>query len=539
MRLSNLKIENHSRLVNPFEIEVRDHLVLVGANEAGKSSVLRCLDLLLGCTISQLYSRLSSKDFKDPGAQLSIEAVFVDLDSDEKAAFPNASHLDPDGGPETLRIRLVAEIDDQDMAIKRNAPDSGTDRSLNKDQFKAIGWKYLGSKARRRDIEQGRRSALEEVLENIDLGEELEGFKTIEETVSTLLAESIALGEMRETLSDHLSQALPSPVDKDDLTFVPGETVDDNALSNIRLKISKNGASSVISDQSDGTRALFAISIYNMASSGANVVAIDEPETHLHPSSQRNMARLLKGGGNQKVIATHSEDIVSEFDPQSIVVIQSGGVPIQPPVGFLTDDEKRYVRWWVRSRLEALTSRAIIAVEGISDRIVLEKIAELKGVDLCRLGVSVIEAGGVEEMGPVITLFGSQGFDIPLYLLIDLDGKSEDQIADKLRIPRGKLAENRVWISKKDLEEECAQALGALNWWSAIKASGYFSNNVLANCVGGEEVAGPSIANLSTFCRKSKRKVYVALVASNLMTLDLAKKVSSVNKLLDRLESEF
>ena len=57
MRLTRFKVENHRRLAD-LDIEVRDHLVLVGANDVGKSSLLRCLDLLLGASTAQLYSCL-------------------------------------------------------------------------------------------------------------------------------------------------------------------------------------------------------------------------------------------------------------------------------------------------------------------------------------------------------------------------------------------------------------------------------------------------------------------------------------------------
>lgn len=63
MRLTRLKVENHKRLAD-LEIEVRDHLVLVGANDVGKSSLLRCLDLLLGASTAQLYSQISAEDFE-------------------------------------------------------------------------------------------------------------------------------------------------------------------------------------------------------------------------------------------------------------------------------------------------------------------------------------------------------------------------------------------------------------------------------------------------------------------------------------------
>lgn len=62
MRLTNLKVTNHQRL-SDLSIEIREHLVLVGANDVGKSSLLRCLDLALGASTAQLYSKISAEDF--------------------------------------------------------------------------------------------------------------------------------------------------------------------------------------------------------------------------------------------------------------------------------------------------------------------------------------------------------------------------------------------------------------------------------------------------------------------------------------------
>ncbi|MCB8045003.1 AAA family ATPase [Microbacterium oxydans] len=47
MKLTRIKVENYSRLQD-LDLEIRDHLVLIGANDVGKSSLLRCLDLILG-----------------------------------------------------------------------------------------------------------------------------------------------------------------------------------------------------------------------------------------------------------------------------------------------------------------------------------------------------------------------------------------------------------------------------------------------------------------------------------------------------------
>ena len=51
MRLSKMKISNHSR-IQDLNLEVRRHAVIVGANDVGKSSILRMLNMLLGTSVS-------------------------------------------------------------------------------------------------------------------------------------------------------------------------------------------------------------------------------------------------------------------------------------------------------------------------------------------------------------------------------------------------------------------------------------------------------------------------------------------------------
>ncbi len=87
MRLTRFKVENYSR-IEDFEIDVRSHLVLVGPNDAGKSSVLRAMDLLLGATPAQLYARLGPADFRDASKDLVLEAELREFNDTEKALIP-------------------------------------------------------------------------------------------------------------------------------------------------------------------------------------------------------------------------------------------------------------------------------------------------------------------------------------------------------------------------------------------------------------------------------------------------------------------
>ena len=56
----------------------------------------------------------------------------------------------------------------------------------------------------------------------------------------------------------------------------------------MRLQIkSKSGVAREATEQSDGTKALIAFAVFNLLNSDG-IIAIDEPETHLHPSAQRD-----------------------------------------------------------------------------------------------------------------------------------------------------------------------------------------------------------------------------------------------------------
>lgn len=528
MKLTRLKVENHQRLLD-LDIAVRDHLVLVGANDVGKSSLLRCLDLILGAGTAQLYAQITSADFRDPSLPFVVEVDLAGFDTDDKALFPDEIMVDTATGETKLTIRLVAEIDaSETININRAAPSGGTGRQLSRDQLLGLGWKYLSATNQTRELRDDRKSPLDEILAAVDLGTEKADFEAIAASLATKLGDSTVLGDLLGDLASQLSKALPEVLAKDDLTLIPGAAADNDVLSDVRLQVSKAGVPRDLSEQSDGMKALFAMAFYDLISGVANVVGIDEPEVHLHPTSQRSLARLIKDRPNQKIIATHSSDIVSAFDPDSIVVVRQGGKVIQPDGGFLSAEEKLIASWWVRGRLEPLTSRRAIAVEGPSDRIIVERAADLTNRNLDRLGVSLVDAGGKNSIPLVEKLFGTTGFNVPLSILVDED--AEAAAAIRHSVVASDLPSLSIWISRADLEDEYVRAIGATQIWEALDASSLFTSNQLRQVASTGVGGTPTDAEVVAFCRK--HKVEAAIVVAALMTDATARAILSVESVL-------
>ncbi|MFF1572498.1 ATP-dependent endonuclease [Leifsonia sp. NPDC058292] len=537
MRLTRIGLENYRRLEDA-EIEVRDHLVLVGANDVGKSSLLRALDLVLGASTAQLYSSLGADDFRDPNADLRLRVQLVDFNADEKALFADEIFVNPSTSESSLTIQLTATIDaSESLTVSRIGPHAGTGRQLSRDQLAGLGWKFLSARAQTRDLREDRRSALDDMLRAIDLGGEKASFDAIATSFQGALDNSKVLADLRVQLAGQLSKALPEELKEKDLSFVSGASADDDLLSDVRLRVTKGGIEHELSQQSDGTRALYAIALYDLMSEGANVVCIDEPEIHLHPTSQRSLARLLRASTNQKVLATHSSDIVGAFDADSIVVVRPGGRIVQPGRGFLAADERTFVKWWVRDKLEPLTAMHVVTVEGLSDRIVLERIADLTDRNLDRLGVSVIETDGASEVRPIAKLFGPSGFDLPVSRLID-DDQAKIDLADALGIAVDDLGAHSVFISQQDLEDEYVRALGGENVYAALRDGGHFSRNELANCAARGPGGTHTDEDVAEFCRVNKRKIRAALSVLPLLSETNATGITSVNALLSEIAGQ-
>jgi len=531
MRLKHLTIANCSR-VSDIDIEVRDNLVLIGPNGSGKSTVLLCLDMLLGANGQRLHDMLTPGFIRDASRPMTVKAVFADLSEDERSTFAGAFGA---GNNRTLSVKLEANLDGSRVTVEKSFPDGPSSKSPTEVQVAAFGWSVIQERPATCDVRQWQESAAVDASSRLDFEATEASANEIISQMEAELSQSSSSDAARRNLLDQLAQTLPFSFENNDLQCSPKATAGENVIGDTQGTSQRISHMRLANEHSDGMRALFTKSVYELVHSGVNVLAIDEPEAHLHPSSQRSLAKMLRAGSCQKILVTHSPTIAGSFEPDEIVVIGKDGCAVQPEANFLEGESGMMARWWIGKQLEPLTASSVIAVEGPSDRIIVNKVASAIGFDLDRHDVVIVETSGCGDMKVVESIFGSGGFEIPLFELVDQD--AADDAARRLGIDEADLEARNMFVSARDLEDEYVRAIGARRLWDKFKATKTFSTYVLENCPTGRD-GYPTEADLAQFIReKSKRKIPAALVAANLIDETNALRVESVARLLEAVNA--
>ena len=536
MRISRVAISNHSRVAD-FDVEVREHAVFVGPNAVGKSTVLRLLDCALGASWSHLAAALDPSQLRDETEPMVVEVKLEGLDADDLAHFADkvAVGTGAASGSVWLTIRLLASLSpldperlDFDRSFVKPQVD---DAPVNRDDLRQIGWVFLpASRSPDRELGSGRSSAVRSLLRAVSLEPgEAKAIKDAVAELSSAFEVAPSLGSVREKLAGELSELFPEPVDKADIAIDLPSSATDDPLGDVDVQLDRAGRRTPLSAQSDGLRSLSVVAVQLLARRSARILAIDEPEIHLHPRGQANLGRLLASAPGQRLVATHAPAVLARFKPSHAVAVTAGGARQLSGAAFV-GDPKRYHHWWVDSALEPLTADRIVFVEGISDRIVACAVAHLLGHQLDRCGVSVVSLNGAGNFVPAIRLFGPSGFGIRLLGLVD---KNEEKYpARALGVSEADLAKNDVLTCNADLEEEYATSLGVVDTVALLTGSGLFAEATILSATGAASVGALSVADLAAFLRKNKVEAAAAIAEG--MSDAQATKLTTVKDLLDR-----
>lgn len=380
MNLKSLTIKNYRSITTAYKLPLAASTVLIGPNNEGKSNVLRALvlatRLLLGRRRGSFHRSERYRNDADYQWERDFplhlqakspkgESVFIleyELTTDEIEAFRKivGSRLN---GTLPLRLEIGRNLEPK-ITIHKKGP----------------GGQKLSSKAKK---------IVEFIAEHIDLEyipavrtassaqhivdamverelAALEGTKDYQEALGVIarLQEPV-LRELSASIRATLIQFLPA-VEAVDVRIPTSRRLE--ALRRCEIHVD-DGSMTELRFKGDGVQSLAALGLMRHASEktslGKNlVVAIEEPESHLHPKAIHELRAVVEqlASKHQVVLTTHCPLFVSRHDVASNILVNNRRAEAASSI-----EEIREILG-VRAADNLLHAEFVLVVEGEDDR---------------------------------------------------------------------------------------------------------------------------------------------------------------------------
>lgn len=452
--IDKIRIDGFRGLKN-FEIPLCETSVLTGMNNAGKTSVLKALQIVLGN-----FSFLSVEDLHIEN-NVRAERIIVDV---------RIISVDDDGRriedfSEDWDIVLKAANIEHDIegcayvAFRSVFTTSATQGNFSRETKKLVAWEqegvdwidlqtttkfqvpteqlpffYIEAQRDILDDVKQRNSFLGRMLGNVAEHYSREQVEKIETLIAELNRQAIDSSDILTNIQTALS-GLDSTMDKQDskVSIQPFAKKLRDLNKSLSIQYGTDSDSFTMDYHGMGTRswsslltfkAFLKFLIYSLPEGEVccPIIAIEEPESHLHPNAQRQLYAQLTDMSGQKIISTHSPYIAACAKLSEIVCLHKDGLETSVGVfnadGLHRDDVRNVERQVVLSHGELLFSKAIILFEGETEAQALPIFAEKAfGMPAFNCGVNFVGVGGCGFYAPFIRF--AEAYNIPWFIFSD------------------------------------------------------------------------------------------------------------------------
>jgi len=474
-----------------------DLTVLVGRNNVGKSRLLRAIgvaaggvipdrdDLTIGAeqqstidvVVAPLGSQGEDEQFDDRTGRVLRQTQPIQEDPiRERFAWRTTIEPSLEGiGVRSFTSVMTFDVQSQQWTTPQNSS------SLTADQ-RAIVWVDL-IETRRDLVDDLLRSSspIRRILDDLEIDDALRDDieSRLEDLGSRIVSESASLKAVKAALTSLTNSIAgigtpsiqPLPIRLEELARSVSIAMD-NGNGELPIRLHGAGSRSLASLQIRRVLYERRIGRDRKALRPHSVTLVEEPEAHLHPQAQFELADLLTAMHGQKIVSTHSSHLVSMVDPLAIRVLNPTSdalscVSFRGPEGasgaiddsavFLMEIEK-IKRLIERPFGELLFASAVVIGDGATERALLPPLIR-HALGASSSGICVVDPGSMNQPASNAVVKFAQRIGIPWYLFSDSDAAGL-AAATRLDTDHGSGDQSHiVWVSTPGSSNTCTEAV--------------------------------------------------------------------------------
>src|SRR5579871_3169680 len=464
--ITEVRVRNY-RCLRSVDVELDSLTVLIGQNNAGKTSFLNALFAAIGAgqriisgddvflqkaEVSAPKDRVVAIDilirptdeqgkiadvFPQGSAWLELWGSGVVQDEDERdlVALRTQFKWNTIKGEYILERRFLKEWQ-KDAAKWADSKPVEKVPPVSAQQIEPLAMYLLDAK---RDIAEDlrtRSSFWNKMVEEHGLSPE--DVERIEEDLSKINQDIVESSDVLTHIQSHLKNFHETlSCDEDSVSITPLARHLRDLSRGMDVVLSTRGAPPFpLHQQGMGTRSLgtfftfwaFTTWRQKQGSSGAihPMMAMEEPETHLHPQAQRSLFRQIDRMPGQRIISTHSPYVCGQSEIAQIRHFSKNAeetlvcrIDMGTGEKKLTDEDLRKIdRQVMNTRGDMLFARALVFFEGETEEQALPDFAEKRwGKHPNDLGFSFVGVGGMGSYLPFLRM--AESFKIPWFIFSD------------------------------------------------------------------------------------------------------------------------
>ncbi|ODA43041.1 hypothetical protein DSBG_0037 [Desulfosporosinus sp. BG] len=403
--------------------------ILFGHNGCGKTNLAEALSLVFSTSNFETHFELSDYYLGDDKKQIHIQVWFDDVSSLSTAISEHLQHINENDQ------FIMDDTQGNGKAIIIYQLESGLDHTMEWSFYQQIQQSFCKIKDRRA-IDFIHIDANRQPLKEVGLQTRSAFYKMAQDTIGAeiekISQELIGIANDKLSTSSVINNYLETLrslgsidiIEKYQLLLKNPESTWNS--SGYELGTSIGNAKLSFERQSKGIQNLFLLLLMKKRLEGSGIVFIEELEQNLEPKYQRYITdkyRQLKVG--QLFITSHSPDIISHFDYESICVVSSRtATQLLSRLG--TAELKEIHRMNKHEFISALMSSCVLLVEGDSEYESFPVYSYNFESALSKYDIDLVKIGGKGKIEQYVKAF--KHFDKKVYVLLDNDPDATAQI---------------------------------------------------------------------------------------------------------------